>query len=355
MDYFLRSRDPDLSQRACKRLCQNHLVLINGKPGKPGQPLRKDDLVLVTQPLQSDIKPALYSQVRIVQAQNGLYAIKKPAGLHSVNLQGSGNSSLEDCLQLRWSTLWDNWNAELAAAQAIYPFEEAGAGQGFCAFSADPPVPPLPQLLNRLDQDTSGLVMAAGTPEARQRYLAAEETWQISKNYLALVRGTLEKPITVTNTLRSHNKTRMRAREDAEMNPLRHTHVTPLATMNLGQLPHDPENTPCTQTQPYTLVVARIAKGVRHQIRVHLAQAGYPIVGDTLYTATNTDGSQIGPDGLEDSAKPEQVVIDSGSTQLFLHHAYIALPGFSAALQPDWPEALWREHWQKVIAKPPVE
>lgn len=377
LDYFLRGQNRELSQRACKRLCRNSLILVNGKPAKPGQLLHAGDAVLLNQPPQSDTASDLYSRVKIVKAQNGLYAIKKPAGLHSVSLHGSGNPSLEDCLQLRWGELWDDWTTRLAAAQTIYPFEEAGAGQGFCAFSEDPPMPELPRLLNRLDQDTSGLVMAAGTAEARQRYLSAEETWRISKNYLALVRGSLEQPLTLTNTLRSHNKTRMKARDYADMNPLRHTRVTPLSIVNLeaavagtaGLAPPDgltsPESiaedslrqvqnsapAPARQSKitPCTLVLARIAKGARHQIRVHLAQAGYPIVGDTLY----------GPVGAEKTQEPMRSDSDHTTTVeqeaesselLFLHHAHISLPGFNASLQPDWPEYLWRQHWSQVTA-----
>lgn len=370
LDYFLRVRNQELSQRTCKRLCQSSLVLINGKPAKPGQPLRANDMVLLNPPHKSDNAPDLYAQVTIVQAQNGLYAIKKPAGLHSVSIQGSGNPNLEECLQLRWAELWDDWSERLATAQTIYPFEEAGAGQGFCASSADAPLPPLPQLLNRLDQDTSGLVMAAGTPEARQRYLSAEETWQIAKNYMALVHGILEQPLTLTNTLRSQSKTRMRAKDYADMNPLRHTHITPLAVINIpgatitgsvneatlsglaagaaeslgnGNGSTLPQN---ATTATGTLVLARIAKGARHQIRVHLAQAGYPIAGDALYGLNNENTLESMPD-LEQNAIPERIAGDSGP--LFLHHAHITLPGFSASLQPDWPENIWQEHWSKVV------
>ena len=58
---------------------------------------------------------------------------------------------------------------------------------------------------------------------------------------------------------------------------------------------------------------ADIAKGARHQIRAHLAAYGYPILGDTIYEKTENDEGR-----------------------LYLHHARIIFPGFTAVCPPQW-------------------
>jgi hypothetical protein len=67
-------------------------------------------------------------------------------------------------------------------------------------------------------------------------------------------------------------------------------------------------------TGPFSLLELTILRGARHQIRAHLADAGFPIVGDSLY-------------GLESSDRAER---------MFLHHFEITLPGFEARWMPDW-------------------
>ena len=67
-------------------------------------------------------------------------------------------------------------------------------------------------------------------------------------------------------------------------------------------------------TGPLSLLELTILRGARHQIRAHLADAGFPIVGDAQY-------------GLESTSR---------AGRMYLHHFSIALPGFRAEAAPDW-------------------
>jgi 23S rRNA pseudouridine1911/1915/1917 synthase len=131
-------------------------------------------------------------------------------------------------------------------------------------------------LVHRLDTDTSGLLLAARTPDA---YVALREqfgTRSVRKTYLAIVVGRL--PIRGQVTFRlapaglGRRSMRVVATEQGQEALTRYTPIEILPA--------------------HTLVRLTIPTGVRHQIRVHLAALGYPLVGDVLYGSTQGQGPQ---------------------------------------------------------------
>jgi len=154
-------------------------------------------------------------------------------------------------------------------------------------------------LVNRLDLLTTGLVLVALNFEAREGYRSAEAAGQVRKSYLALVHGHVDEPFTAARALDMAKRRKVALLEHDDPDPLRHTRIEPLRWFPDTGL---------------TLVRAVIARGARHQIRAHLAGAGHPIEGDPLYG----QGAEGGV--------------------LYLHHGRVGLPGFEAAVVPDWPE-----------------
>ncbi|MDQ7831007.1 MAG: RluA family pseudouridine synthase [Desulfovibrionaceae bacterium] len=155
-----------------------------------------------------------------------------------------------------------------------------------------------PVLLGRLDTATSGIVAVAFSPEAVRQFRLAEDRGEAEKTYLAVVQGRIEAPFTTARELDTAHRVKTRVRDRDTDDPLRRTAVTPLG--------HDPGT-------GLTLVRAVIAKGARHQIRAHLAAMGHPILGDALYGNASEGGGR-----------------------LFLHHARIIFPGFTAVSNPPW-------------------
>jgi 23S rRNA pseudouridine1911/1915/1917 synthase len=121
-----------------------------------------------------------------------------------------------------------------------------------------------PGLVNRLDNDTSGLLLAARSPDAFSLLRAALEAGQIEKSYLALVSRPL-RPQAVELSLAPSPKHRSRV----EVNPLGRTAITQVHA--------------CRPHGELFLVEVRVHRAYRHQIRAHLAAIGAPIVGDALY------------------------------------------------------------------------
>jgi 23S rRNA pseudouridine1911/1915/1917 synthase len=128
-----------------------------------------------------------------------------------------------------------------------------------------------PSIVGRLDKLTSGLVVAAKTTEAHAALQRAMSRNTAEKDYLAVVYGTVE-PASGMIDLRLARAAGDRRRvvaSDAE-GTFSLTHYSALATVN-------------EDAEAVSLVRCRIATGRMHQIRVHLASRGWPVVGDPKY------------------------------------------------------------------------
>lgn len=123
-----------------------------------------------------------------------------------------------------------------------------------------------PSIITRLDKDTSGLVLVALSPEVHARMQRDGGAGRMKKEYLAIVRGTPDPPHgTIVEPL-------ARSTEDRRL-----VVVTPA-----GQ--HcETRYEVMSSTDGYSLVRCELVTGRTHQIRVHLAARGWPILGDATY------------------------------------------------------------------------
>ncbi len=138
--------------------------------------------------------------------------------------------------------------------------------------------PPGLSLLARLDFAVSGAVPAALSTEALRFLVRERGEGRIRKVYACLVAGRVAAETTVRFTIESRGGEKVRVLKDRrEPDPRFWTLVSPIR--RAGGL---------------TLVRAAIAKGRRHQVRAHLAAAGYPIVGDPLYGAAPSGAARGG-------------------------------------------------------------
>lgn len=131
-------------------------------------------------------------------------------------------------------------------------------------------LPDPPSIVGRLDRWTSGLVVVARDSVAHaalQREMAAIDC---HKDYLAVVHGRVEGAVEIDLRLRvdQHDRRRVVASADAGAASL--TCVIPMGTSSLNG---------CV----VSLIGCRVLTGRRHQVRVHLAARGWPVVGDAVY------------------------------------------------------------------------
>lgn len=260
-------------------------VLVNGVTcGDAGRRVRCGDVLALAAPEASAFRAA---DARLLGRSGDFCLLFKGAGLHCAALAGKGGDSLEARL------------AELCAP-VLAPGES-------------------PQLLQRLDFGTSGIVCAALTADAAGSFRAAEAAGECEKRYLALLAGALAAPVTARQALDTENRRTTRVTA-GEAPLLRRTEFVPLHVwegedaLRLCALV-DAEQ-PCSPPA-LTLAGCRIRLGSRHQIRAHAAALGHPLLGDTRYA--------------EPAGQPES------APRFFLHHGLLAWPGGRCSEPAPWP------------------
>jgi tRNA pseudouridine32 synthase/23S rRNA pseudouridine746 synthase/23S rRNA pseudouridine955/2504/2580 synthase len=136
-------------------------------------------------------------------------------------------------------------------------------------------------VVHRLDRDTSGVLLFALDAKTHRTLSMAFEAGLIEKRYRALVAGRLENPLELTKALAPARRGRMRIAKPGEDHKNAHTLVRPIEGLKNS-----------------TLVEATPLTGRTHQIRVHLADAGHPLIVDHQYgRAEAFDAKQLGGEG----------------------------------------------------------
>jgi 23S rRNA pseudouridine1911/1915/1917 synthase len=172
--------------------------------------------------------------------------------------------------------------------------------------------PARPGIVHRLDRDTSGLMVVARTERAADALIEALAARDVERRYLALVAGTFEAPRGVVDApigRSTRQRTRMAVREAGR--PARTGYEVRTAWA-------DPE---------VSLVECRLETGRTHQIRVHLAAIGHPVVADAAY------GGRRLPQG------PERPFLHAHALA-FAHPVTGERLAFEDPLPPDLAEAL---------------
>jgi len=129
-----------------------------------------------------------------------------------------------------------------------------------------------PQLVNRLDRETSGVTLVAKDASTARELRRLWERRQVEKDYLAIVHGHVAEPHGILDApLGKDERSRVAIKDcvRADGAPAR-TEYWVERQFTRGQL-------------PFTLLLVRPQTGRKHQIRIHLAYLGHPIVGDKLY------------------------------------------------------------------------
>ena len=267
LDHFLKQRIRRLSRTKICTIIASQVWLSNGRKPRPALAVRAGDTVHIDRP--APIEPEVPREFPILAADPYFMAIDKPAGLpmHTT------------------AKFWKN--TLVAILRERYPEEGL-------------------QICHRIDRETSGVLLIARTREAASYLKRAFASRAVKKTYLALVHGVpapssgvIDAPIRLIES-RSHLM--MGVEDDGLPAVTRYVVHTAFAR--------------------HSLIEASPESGRQHQIRVHLAHIGHPIVGDKLYGA----GEQAFMDYCDSGMTPALLELFDGLPRHALHAARLIFP-----------------------------
>lgn len=232
----------DIGKNTAEKLIRKGEVKVNGKKARADLILRKDDTVRIYGVAGKDAGAVSFKEgldgVDVLYEDEFILAVNKPAFLPTQPMQGQ-----EDCLSERIKLYLKDIIAE--------------SGYRF-----------IPAPVNRLDYETSGIVLAGKTPDAARKLSELLREEKIDKHYSALCLGKMDRQLRLENwAVKDPKENRMTLYGEKTEN----------ASRMLGI--YRPERT----SEGYTLADAKLITGKTHQIRSQLAYAGHPLVNDYKY------------------------------------------------------------------------
>lgn len=239
IDKAVSQKDKNLSRAAVQRMIEEGNILVNNNKTKVAYKISLGDEITIIkeEPKEIELK-AEDIPLDIVYEDNDILVVNKQKGLVVHPGNGNPDGTLVNAIMNKCKDSLSGIGGEIR-----------------------------PGIVHRIDKDTSGLLIVAKNDKAHINMSEQIKNHEVKKTYIALVRGkTKENQATIDMPIARSNKdrTKMAVSKNGK-NAITHFEVI-------------------ERFNDYTLLKVNIETGRTHQIRVHLSQIGYPIIGDFVYS-----------------------------------------------------------------------
>lgn len=239
IDKYIAKCLPDLSRVMVQKLIEEKQILVNEKSVKTSYTVQKGDKITITIPeaKETTLKPQDIP-LDIVYEDDDILVVNKAKGMVVHPAAGNPEGTLVNAVMAHCKGNLSGIGGELR-----------------------------PGIVHRLDKDTSGLLIVAKNDKAHSQMSKQIQDREVKKIYIALVRGIIsENEATINMPIgRSMQDRKKMAVTKKGKEAITHFQVL-------------------ERFDKYTLLKVKIDTGRTHQIRVHMAEIGHPVVGDMLYS-----------------------------------------------------------------------
>lgn len=239
LDAFLASKMPELSRNAAQKLIDDGFVLKDGKPLKKNHKVAEGEVFEVTLPEVKETETSAEDiPLQVVYEDDDVIVINKPKGMVVHPAAGHESGTLVNALLHHCGDSLSGIGGERR-----------------------------PGIVHRIDKDTSGLIIAAKNDSAHRRLASQLKDHSLFRVYDALVVGNIKTDGgTINAPIGRHplDRKKMAVTQKNSRDAITHYEVL-------------------SRYDGVTHVRCRLETGRTHQIRVHMASIGHPVLGDTVY------------------------------------------------------------------------
>ncbi len=239
IDAYMAEKYEDISRVAIQRLIETGKILVNGKKVKSSYKVQVNDKITMEEEKAVEIElKAQDIPVEIIYEDRDIIVVNKPKGMVVHPANGNPDGTLVN------------------AIMSICKDSLSGIGGEI-----------RPGIVHRLDKDTSGILIVAKNDKAHINLSEQIKEHKVKKTYIALVKGIVKENNATINMPIGRSEKDRKKMAVTKKGKEAITHFKVLKRYD-----------------KYTLLEINIETGRTHQIRVHLSQIGYPIVGDEVYS-----------------------------------------------------------------------